>query len=285
MHTGGGTDERGVGVHVGVATALDDLKANGSALLVVGSVSEEIYARLSGSLLAGSDAADRRRIVVEHRRSPEVRFADVERWTPEWTRILRFDVAERRSVTTARSATTGQPPGFGPSPPVGTQASSGSELSPESGPVPVPGAEPDSRTSDAESERGDADDVALVDGSVTDLGVAISHAIGQLASVAGGLEPGELRVAFDCVAPLLSRYDEETVFRFLHLLANEIRAVDGMGHVRLPGPADAPTARLLAPLFDAVVELRADESGPQQRWHFRDADVTSRWLPVGSGQS
>ncbi|MFD1633816.1 hypothetical protein ACFSBJ_08730 [Haloplanus ruber] len=43
----------------------------------------------------------------------------------------------------------------------------------------------------------------------------------------------------------------------------------------------AEVVRLFQPLFDATVELRVDGGDLDQRWHFRDRNLTSDWLPVG----
>ena len=268
MHTGGGSDDAAVGATVGVATALEDLKARGSALLVVGSVPEDVYARVSGCML-GDSSEDRRRLIVERGRSPDVRFSDVDRWTPEWTRILRCDVDARGSTA------AGDP---------GASATGVGAQTPDAGPETPSGSDP--RTADRESRRevsetpGYPGTTTPAPDSIAKLGVEISTAIDQLNSIAGGLEAAELRVAFDCATSLLAEYDESAVFRFLHVLANDIRRVEGMGHVRLTKPYGAEIVALLEPLFDAVVELRLDGTVPQQRWHFRDSDVTSEWLAV-----
>jgi hypothetical protein len=259
MHAGRGSDDAAVGATVGVATALEDLKSRGSALLVVGSVPETEYARVSGCML-GDASEDRRRLIVERGRSPDARFADIDRWTPEWTRILHCDVDARGSTDVdASGAAT---PEFGTDGPESGPTGPSSEGMPTNGPK----RSPDVRTS--------------VSGSVTELGIEVSTAIDQLNTIAGGLDPAELRIAFDCTTSLLSRYDEQTVFRFLHLLANDVRRVEAMGHVRLQKPYDAEIVRLLEPLFDAVVELRLEGTVTQQRWHFRDAGVTSEWLSI-----
>ncbi|WP_336022534.1 DUF7504 family protein [Halobellus salinisoli] len=269
MRTGGRPEETTVGATVGVATALDELKSRGSALLVVGSVPEEVYARVSACLLGGDCTADRRRLVVEDATTPEARYASVDRWTPEWTRILQCNVATRGSTAAASG---------------GVEFSPGQPGSDRSRPTPRSSrfsTDRPSRSTDTESgSRQGA--TTTVNGSITELGVEIGGAIQQFDSVAGGLDPAELRVGFDCVDTLLAEYDERTVFRFLHLLANDVRTVNGMAHVRFPKPFEAESTRLFAPLFDAVIELRLNGSEPQQRWHFRDADVVSEWLPVDS---
>jgi hypothetical protein len=256
MTRGGGVDETVVGATVGVATALEELKSRGSALLIVGTVPESAYTRLSERLLGAG--ADRRRLVVEHRRSPEQRFESVDRWTPEWTRVFRCRIAPRRST-----AAVGAPEARG------TPRTAGRISSPQ----------PDA-TADPFDSGEYAAVTETVDGSIADLGAAVGGAVEWFDDVAGGLDPAELRVAFDCVVPLLSAYSKRRVFRLFHLLTYQIRSVGGMGHVRLSRPLDAESVRLLAPLFDATVELRLDGTEAVHRWHFRDADVTSEWLPV-----
>ena len=250
-----GGDDAVVGTTVGVTTALEELKSRGSALLVVGPVPGSIYVRLSARLLG--EGPDRRRLLIEPRRSPERRLAPVERWTPEWTRVFRCRVAARRSAATADASDTHggpRPEEWGPDADTPASADPG----------------PDGYGSVAET----------VEGSIADLGAAVGDTIGWFDDVAGGLDPAELRVSFDCVAPLLSEYPDPAIFRFLHLVAFQIRRVGGMGHVRLSRPLDSETVRLLAPLFDAIVQLRLDGTEAVHRWHFRDADVVSEWLPV-----
>lgn len=269
MRTGGSSDETSVGATVGVATALDELKSRGSALLVVGSVPEEVYARVSACLLGDGCAADRRRLVVEGAPAPDARYESVDRWTPEWTRILQCgDVIARGSTAAAARGDGSLPsqPGV-----VGQNVSADptSRLSVDRSALP---------TADENDTRREA--TRTVEGSIVELGVEIGHAIQQFDSIAGGLEPAELRVGFDCADTLLAEYDEQTVFRFLHLLANDVRAVNGMAHVRFSQPFEARATRLFAQLFDAVVELRLNGRNPQQRWHFRDAGTSSEWLDV-----
>jgi hypothetical protein len=60
----------------------------------------------------------------------------------------------------------------------------------------------------------------------------------------------------------------------------QARAVSGLVHFRLPRALDSELVRLFRPLFDATVELRIDAESLDQRWHFRDRDLTSDWLPL-----
>jgi hypothetical protein len=111
-----------------------------------------------------------------------------------------------------------------------------------------------------------------------ELGTAISRAIDDLAR--DDPDPGEVRVCVDSLSPLLEGYDEGVVFRFLHVLTGRVRQAKGLAHFHLPVQADAREARLLAPLFDAVVEVRMADGLAEQRWRLRDGDVETDWLAV-----
>ena len=93
-------------------------------------------------------------------------------------------------------------------------------------------------------------------------------------------EPGQLRLCFDSLVPLVSRCDTETVFRFLHLVTGSIDRSRAMGHYHLPVSRNAESVRTLEPLFDAVVELRTEAGRPQQRWHIPEKALTTDWLSV-----
>jgi hypothetical protein len=119
-----------------------------------------------------------------------------------------------------------------------------------------------------------------LEGSVGELGETIDGIIAEFALFAGGLDPAEFRMAFDCLPTLLCEEGRETAFRFLHVTIALVRSVSGMMHVRLPRDAESAVVGLFEPLFDATVELRIDGSGLEQRWRFRDRELTSEWLPV-----
>lgn len=124
---------------------------------------------------------------------------------------------------------------------------------------------------------GDPDMTVTVD-DLSSLGRAVGDAIDE----AGGdtLTSAELRLCFDSLGPLLEDHDEQDVFRFLHALTSEVRSVRGMGHYHLPAPLDNRAVRTLRPLFDAVVEIRSQGDGAQQRWHLNEADITTDWLDL-----
>jgi hypothetical protein len=232
---GMGPDDDGVSF----AHALATLKEQGSALLVVGSVPEEMFADASATML-GDPSADppRRRLVVapgSNRSSAIRRLRETGPLSSEYARLVT------RGEKARSAAAAGRP----------------------------------------------LDQVAprthVIDGSIHDLGTTIAEVIEEFDLFAGGLDAAEFRMAFDCLPTLLSVHGRETTFRFLHAMVAQARAVSGLVHFRLPRELDAEVVNLFRPLFDATVELRTGGDGSlDQRWHFRDRDLTSDWLPLDS---
>lgn len=251
MAQGGETDAVNSDGPSSFAHALDELKSRGSTLLVVGSVPEEMYANVSARMLGDGSVPRRRLIVTPLAGAPQVdgRLASVEHRTPEWTRVIQYEShARHAAVAEGGSSPTDSPAELGVQP-----------------------------TENHSAVR--QDPLAhVVDGSLTELGMEIAKTIDQFDGIAVELDPAELRVAFDCLPSLLSEYDRETVFRFVHVLGNHVRSVGGMAHFWLPQDRHAEVTRLFEPLFDATVELRLDGHELLQRWSFRDSDVTSMWL-------
>lgn len=107
---------------------------------------------------------------------------------------------------------------------------------------------------------------------------ALGNAVGAAIDGFDDPDPAQLRVCVDSLRPLLDRHDRAEVFRLVHGLTNDVRRADAMGHFHLPAPYDDDRVDLLAPLFDAVVEVRTTEGGPEQRWHMTAPDVDTGWL-------
>lgn len=132
----------------------------------------------------------------------------------------------------------------------------------------------------APGDHGDRPPVRRIDGGLDDLGVAITDAIERFGAATGELEPAELRVGVDPLPNRLGSYDTPEAFAFLHAFTRQVRRAGGMGHVRLPRARDDDAVRTLAPLFDALLELRLDGCRLEQRWHLRDGDLVSDWIGV-----
>ncbi|WP_266078605.1 DUF7504 family protein [Haladaptatus caseinilyticus] len=119
-----------------------------------------------------------------------------------------------------------------------------------------------------------------VDGDLDDFRDEIVRTIRRLDGEGGGFVPAELRFCFDTLRPLVERHDDALVDAFLTPIFEAVRDVSGMGHFVLPVEFDSQPVRAIASKFDAVIELRAGGSGPEQRWHLRETDYSTEWFDL-----
>ncbi len=96
----------------------------------------------------------------------------------------------------------------------------------------------------------------------------------------GDLESGRLRVCVDTLAPLLEAHGRADVTGFLQSVTSEVGDASGIGHVHLPVDRDDAVVQTLAPLFDAVLEVRTEGGEHSHRWHLRDPELTTDWLAL-----
>ena len=111
-------------------------------------------------------------------------------------------------------------------------------------------------------------------------GAEIVRAVDEFAGEQAGFAPAQLRLCVGSLEPLLADHDAEDVFRLLHVVTTRINHTGGMGHYHLPVDREHDAVSLLEPLFDALLEVRTRRGVVEQRWHFRDRDASSPWLPV-----
>ncbi|MFC4451107.1 MULTISPECIES: DUF7504 family protein [Halorussus] len=223
---------------------LQELKEYGSSLLVVGDVPDAAAVKACHWMLGDETVQDRRRLFVST--SPDL--PDIsERLSTSPDRLHPETTKLVTWTAKSRSATTASP------------------VRPPQ--LPYEGVDP----SHVESDK------------LAELGIAISREIEAFEEIAGELSPSELRVCFDSLTALSAEYDQQKVLQFLHILIGRIQSVRGMAHFHFPVEYDSKHVKQFAPLFDATVELQIADGQPEQRWHLREADITSGWLtPPGS---
>ena len=222
------------------ADRLAELKAGGSAVLVVGDDSCDGHVSLCRRLLGSHSNERRHRILVgtDGVDALEERLPLEQGQIPETTVI---------SVSTVRGSAAG--------------------AMPDSAPVGLP-----------DSAPGGLDVVELGDASLHTLAVTIMETFEAIQQRHRPLDATAVRVGLESVESFLDIYGEDAVFGFLTLLTRYFREFDILGHVHLRADLDEYVARLLAPLFDIVVEFRAVKGEFQHRWHLDDGAITSRWL-------
>jgi hypothetical protein len=74
--------------------------------------------------------------------------------------------------------------------------------------------------------------------------------------------------------------DDRDVERVLSDCFDAVEDVSGVGCYVLPMARRSEAVADIEPLFDATVELRVGEAGPEQRWHLRDTEYTTDWFAL-----
>ncbi|WP_158055947.1 DUF7504 family protein [Halorussus halophilus] len=225
---------------------LNELKAEGCNLLVVGDSRRELFTRASGSLFGDVNAPRFRLLALTDAttQSAAERLPDpVETSQPltAMTKLVRHPLSAR---STAAQASTGNHPGLTGIPETKVTTECLAELETE---LVESMAEFHNRTTDRRST--------------------------------------ELRVGVDSLVPLLDRYEESTVRRFVRIVAERSREYDAMAHYILPEPYESERVQSLANEFEAVVEVRSvdptkHDHDAEERWHIPGKDVTIDWLPL-----
>lgn len=225
---------------------LNELKATGCNLLVVGDEAREVFTRASAKLLGDADVP-RYRILATTDVAPQSiadRLPDATE-TPrpltETTWILNHTGAPR-SVTSATNP--GTPPKL-----TGIQ------------------------------ER------CIADPELEGLQIALTETITDVGNRADDLQPSEIRVGIDSLGPLLDHYGIDVVRRCLDVVGEQVREYDAMAHYVLPDAYESERVQALVPNVDAVIKLRSADPreydyDAQQRWYVPRQDVTTEWLPL-----
>lgn len=91
-------------------------------------------------------------------------------------------------------------------------------------------------------------------GNLTKIGIILSNHLAQWAE-----EDDCVAVCFDSLTSLLQFVEVRTLYRFIHELTNQVRAVDGLAHYHLdPQAHEEQIVSKFMALFDGVVEPDGD---------------------------
>lgn len=224
------------------AAALSRLKQRGSALLVVGNVTQEVHQLACRQLMGDLSMHRQRLFVTTDGSSTGVRSA-IAGETKHRNHVIEYSM-------NCRSAA-------------------------ESG---VQNEVPMDTGIDAELDAEAASYTSA--GSPSDLAAAIVHNIQYIEREAEPLAQGELRVCIDSLSPLIESNRREIPLRLVRYTAIVTQRRQGIVHAHLPVSPDTELTYLFEPLVDAVVELRIADGSPQQRWHLIDDRMTSDWTEL-----
>jgi hypothetical protein len=284
-----------------LARVLRELKRRGSALLVVGTASEEGYGRVCERMLGDDTAGPRRRLLVvtgADSAAAAERARSAHRPAKGTARYITYAACTRSATGNGNegrdAAGRTDPTGRSDDERIGDGGRDASE-GPNGTDIDREGRK--DRTTDGpdrtdgtggtdDADDADRTETALSEhrhieaGRLAELGDAIEAEIDAIEAESDGLAPAELRVCLDSLTPLLDAHDREAIIRFLDRATTRVKRAHGMCHVHLPAPRDWEAVTALEEPFDAIVELRVEQGRIQQRWQLRDADVTSEWFGV-----
>ncbi|MFC4548797.1 MULTISPECIES: DUF7504 family protein [Halorussus] len=130
--------------------------------------------------------------------------------------------------------------------------------------------------SDDEEPR--PNETRVTDGRLSTLGRAVSGRILEAGGASDDVHATDVRVCVDALSDLLVEHEREPVFRFVNMMTGQLRNAGGIGVFHVPLPRESETVESLAPLFDAVAELRVAAEDYQYRW--LSADGPSDWRPL-----
>lgn len=119
-------------------------------------------------------------------------------------------------------------------------------------------------------------EIVPVSGGVQALSDTVRKTVGDTAGVASG----ELRVCVDSLDSMIDSSGLETTRGGIESICRTVREHRGIGHFLMPGDADSERIETLAPLFDAVIELRTGDTGLEQRWRLLGTDHETAWFPI-----
>ncbi|WP_137286089.1 DUF7504 family protein [Halorussus salinisoli] len=224
---------------------LNELKATGCNLLVVGDARPELFVRASENLLGDPEALRYRLLAVTDASSRSIaeRLPDpdeVPRPLAETTKLVNHAVTPR-SVT---SATTPADP---------------TDL------VRIP-------------------ETRVADPQLDGLQTALVEGIEEFDRRADGLRPAELRLGIDSLGSLFDHHGEDVVQRCLRMVGGYVRDHGAMAHYLLKDDYDSERVQALVGDVDAVIEIRSvnpdahDAHDAQQRWHVPTRDLTTDWV-------
>jgi hypothetical protein len=226
------------------AAALSRLKQRGSALLVVGNVTQEVHQLACRQLMGDLSMHRQRLFITTDGSSTDVRSA-IAGETHHRNHVIEYSMSCRSAAESGTGCRQNVTMGAGIDADLDAEAASYASPS-----------------------------------SPSDLAAAIVHNIQDIEREAEPLAQGELRVCIDSLSPLIESNPREISLRLMRYIAIVTQRRQGIVHAHLPVSPDTELTYLFEPLVDAVVELRIADGSPQQRWHLIDDRMTSDWTEL-----
>lgn len=112
----------------------------------------------------------------------------------------------------------------------------------------------------------------------------VVETVSEIASDAGGVEPGALRLATTSLLPILEADGAPAASSFCETIGRAVRDDGGMAHFHCPLPDSSDVVRQLNRAVDARVELRQRDGNPVEcRWNtpYPELTLNADWTDFG----
>ncbi|WP_231188672.1 HalOD1 output domain-containing protein [Haladaptatus sp. DYF46] len=118
-----------------------------------------------------------------------------------------------------------------------------------------------------------------ITGTLSDLQNALIQSIARQDSHVGDIGTIDVQLYVDSLQPVMEAPSTD-IATFLTPICRAVRGVEGLGYYTLPCDRDSLPVHEIESVFDAVIELRVSERGPEQRWVLRKTGYTTEWFPI-----
>ncbi|WP_266081288.1 DUF7504 family protein [Haladaptatus caseinilyticus] len=121
--------------------------------------------------------------------------------------------------------------------------------------------------------------ITPISGTLTDLQTALIHSVALQEEYVRDDRPIDVQLYVDTLQPVVEATSTD-IAMFLTPICRAVRGVRGLGYYTLPQDRDSFPMDEIESVFDATIELRVSERGPEQRWILPKTGYTTEWFPI-----
>jgi Halobacterial output domain 1 len=121
--------------------------------------------------------------------------------------------------------------------------------------------------------------ITPISGTLADLQTALIHAVAMQEEYVRDDRSIGVQLYLDTLQPVMEAATTD-IATFLTPICRAVRGVEGLGYYTLPQERDSLPMDKIGSVFDATIELRVSERGPEQRWTLPKTGYTTEWFPI-----
>ena len=121
--------------------------------------------------------------------------------------------------------------------------------------------------------------ITSISGTLTDLQNTLIHSVALQEEYVRDDRSIDVQLYVDTLQPVMEAATTD-IATFLTPICRAVRGVEGLGYHTLPQDRDSLPMDEIGSVFDATIELRVSERGPEQRWILPKTGYTTEWFPI-----